>query len=180
MKEDLIREVELVDGVSADLKGNSLTVKGAKGEVTKHFPHPLVNIVVEGKKVIFKAAKATKREKKVIASFEAHVKNMVQGVQEPHLYKVKICSGHFPMNVTITGDEVTIKNFLGESVPRKVKLIAGANVKVEGTEITISSPNKEVAGQNAAKIESLCRITNRDRRIFQDGCYIIHKSGKDM
>jgi len=180
MKEDLIREVELVNGVSAELKENSLTVKGPKGEVTKNFPHPLVSIVVESGKVIFKVAKATKREKKVIASFEAHVKNMVKGVQEPHLYKVKICSGHFPMNVTITGDDVTIKNFLGESVPRKVKLIAGTNVKVEGTEITISSPNKEIAGQNAAKIESLCRITNRDRRIFQDGCYITHKSGKDM
>ena len=84
------------------------------------------------------------------------------------------------MNVSVSGDEVIIKNFLGESVPRKVKVIEDTDIKVNGDVIEIKSVDKEKAGQMAARIESICRITNRDIRIFQDGCYIINKSGKDL
>ncbi len=178
MKDDIVREVELKEGVTAQLQGHSLTVKGPKGEVTKYFANPKVSVAVEGNKIVLKSIKATKREKTVIGSFEAHIKNMVQGVQEPHVYKLKICSGHFPMTVTVSGNELTIKNFFGEAVPRKVKLIEGADVKVNGTDIVITSADKEKAAQNAARIEALCKITKRDKRIFQDGCYIVEKAGK--
>ena len=53
-------------------------------------------------------------------------------------------------------------------------------VKVEGSEIIIESTNKELAGQAAADIEQLTRITNKDRRIFQDGIYITEKDGKKI
>ena len=180
MKEDLVKEIVLEEATSAELADNILHIKGPEGEVEKNFTHPKIEINIEGNKIVLKAAKATRREKKILGSFTAHIKNMVKGVKKLHVYKLKICSGHFPMNVSVSKQEVVIKNFLGESIPRKVTLLPGSEVKVEGTEIIISSPNKEVAGQNAAKIESLCRITNRDRRIFQDGCYITHKANKSV
>lgn len=167
-------------GVSAQLSVASLKVKGPKGEAQRTFLHPKVNISLDGNKVVLEAPKGTKREKKMIGSFSSHIKNMIKGVQEPHLYKLKICSGHFPMNVTVSGQEFVIKNFLGESVPRKATLPKGVDVKISGTDITVSGADKELAGQAAAKIESLCRITNRDIRIFQDGCHITHKAGKDV
>lgn len=180
MKTDLLKEIELPEGTTAQVERNMLRVKGPKGEMERNFVHPKIKLSSENGKVILTSSKATKREKAVLGSFFAHIKNILAGVQEPHVYKLKICSGHFPMNVSVSGDELVIKNFLGESVPRKVALIKGAEVKVEGNEILVSSPNKEIAGQMAAKIENLCRVTNRDIRIFQDGCYIIHKSGKDL
>ena len=180
MKLDLKKEIELPEGILVEKNVDTLTLKGPKGEVVRNFLHPKVKIIVEGNKILLSVNKATKREKTVLGSFTAHIKNMIVGAQELHTYKLKICSGHFPMNVNVSGKEFIIKNFLGESVPRKVSLLEGATVKIEGTEITITSTNKEIAGQMAARIESLCRITNRDKRIFQDGCYIIHKSGKDL
>jgi large subunit ribosomal protein L6 len=179
MKEDITKEIELRE-VTVELVGNSLKFKGPKGEAERIFLNPKVNVAIEGNKIILKSLKATKREKKIVGSFESHIKNLIEGVLNLHTYKLKICSGHFPMNVAIVGSEIVIKNFLGESVPRKVKIVTGADVKINGTEIVVTSTNKEIAGQTAANIESLCRITNRDKRIFQDGCYIIHKSGKDI
>ncbi|HLD00446.1 MAG TPA: 50S ribosomal protein L6 [Candidatus Nanoarchaeia archaeon] len=180
MKQDLIEEIELTSGVSAQLEKGILKISGQQGQVERKIFNPKVEVEIRSDKIILKSLKATKREKKIVGAFYAHIKNMVKGVTENFVYKLKICSGHFPMSVSVSGNEFTIKNFLGESVPRKVALIRGSEVKIEGDFITVTSADKEIAGQNAAKIESLCRITNRDRRIFQDGCYIIDKAGKEI
>ncbi len=179
MKIDLVREVELGTGVSAKYEKGALTIKGPKGEVVREFVHPRIAISIESGKIVFKSVKATKKEKTILGSFKAHVVNTVQGVREGHSYTLKICSGHFPMTVAVAGSEFVVKNFLGETVPRKVALVKGVEVKVTGNDIVITSPDIEAAGLMASQIEGLCRITNRDRRIFQDGCYIVKKSGKE-
>lgn len=178
MKEELRREVEFPEKVDVQLDNSSLIFRGPKGRVQRSFNHPHITLAVENRKILLSAPKATKREKMIISSMEAHIRNLVQGVQEPHIYKLKICSGHFPMNVSVSGQELIIKNFLGENVPRRISFRLGVDVKIEGAEIVVTSPDKELAGQTAARIEGLCRITNRDRRIFQDGCYITHKGGE--
>jgi len=180
MKEDIRKEVEFGEGVNVNLDRSTLKISASNGEVIRNLLHPKIQLSIDGNKIILEAKRATKREKTILGSFESHVKNMVIGVQEPHVYRLKICSGHFPMNVSMSGQELIIKNFLGESVPRKVLLSQDVKVKINGTEIEVKSPDKEVAGQSAAKIESLCKITGRDKRIFQDGCYIVHKAGRDL
>ncbi len=175
MKIDLIKEVTLGEKVSAQIVKGMLKLKGPKGETEREFIHPRVNLKVENGKIIIAAPKATKNEKRIFGTFLSHIRNMVDGVKEPHVYKLKICSGHFPMNVAVSGSEVIIKNFFGETVPRKATIPKGAEVKVSGTDITITSPNLEAAGLTASRIENMCRITKRDIRIFQDGCYITQK-----
>src|SRR3989338_6233426 len=108
MKTDLVREIVMAAGMHASLKGNALKVKGPKGELERTFLYPKITLAIEGNKIVLKSAKATKREKTIIGSFEAHITNIVKGVQEPHLYKLKICSGHFPMTVTVSGNEFVI------------------------------------------------------------------------
>ena len=112
----------------------------------------------------------------ILGTLKSHINNMVKGVKEGFDYELKICSGHFPMNVSLDNGEVIVKNFLGESVPRKKKMQSGAEIIIKGNDITVTSADKEKAGQVAASIESLTRITNKDRRIFQDGIYITHKA----
>ncbi|MBT4935780.1 50S ribosomal protein L6 [Candidatus Woesearchaeota archaeon] len=180
MKEDITQEVVLDAGVTAVLDTGLLTIQGPKGSVQRVFNHPKIALSVDSGKITLQSPKSTKREKKIISSFRIHIQNMVKGVQEPFIYKLKICSGHFPMNVSVSGNDFIIKNFLGEAVPRKITFNKEANVKIDGSEIVVTSVDKEVAGQTAGSIETMCRITNRDRRIFQDGCYIIHKAGKDI
>lgn len=172
--------VEMPEGVTATVDEGICIVKGKQGECKKNMKNPKVEIKVEGNKIIFTAKKGCKTEKARIGSFAAHLRNMIKGVEEKHIYKLKICSGHFPMNVAIKGKEFIVKNFLGEKVPRIIKLKEGVNVKIDDTLISIESVDKELAGQTAGDIEQLTRITNRDLRIFQDGIYITDKSGKKM
>ncbi len=131
-------------------------------------------------KIILNAKKANKKGKKVIETFKAHIKNLLKGVSEGHKYLLKICSGHFPMAVSSTKEEITIKNFLGEKVPRKLKIKEGAIVKVEGDQIVVEGSNKEIAGQVSADIEQLTRRPGYDSRIFQDGIWLVSKDGKEI
>lgn len=180
MKQDLKREIALPEKVFAELKGAVLEIKGPKGEVKRDFFHPKVKVIIDKSKIIVSSSRATKKEKMALSTFTAHLKGMVKGVVEPFQYKLKVCASHFPMNVGVSGEDFVVKNFLGESVPRKIKIVKGVEVKVNGSDIVVSCADKEAAGQMASRIENLCRITNRDLRVFQDGCYITSKAGKSV
>jgi large subunit ribosomal protein L6 len=84
------------------------------------------------------------------------------------------------MNVSVSNGTLLIKNFLGEKVPRKVVLKDNSTVKVDGAFIVIESPDKERGGQIAADIEQATRRPGFDRRIFQDGIYIVEKANKPI
>lgn len=178
--EKLEKTIEVSEGVTIAIDGRIITAKGPKGEVIRKWDNPHIKVKLEGNIITLTAEKPTNREKKDMFTLIAHIANMQRGVVENHFYKLKICSGHFPMNVTVSKTDVSVKNFLGEKVPRVYKIKPGVDVKLEGDFIVIESCSKEIAGDTAASIERLTRITNRDRRIFQDGIYIIMKDGKEL
>lgn len=178
-KKKIEGKVQLPEGVSVKLSGSSLALKGPKGEFSRNFLRPYISIEIDGQKVLFKASRQTQKEKKAIGSFVAHLKNMAKGVLEGHMYILKVCAGHFPIVVSVSGDDFIVKNFLGEKTPRKMKIKKGATVKVEGDKITVESIDREIAGMVSADIEQLTRRPGFDTRVFQDGIYIISKAGKE-
>jgi len=179
VKGDITSKIEVPSEVEVKVEGKIVSVKGPKGELKREFKHKNIKIVnEEGLAVV--AKQGTKREKKNVFTITSHIKNMIEGVTEGFNYKLKICSSHFPMNVSIKDGECVIKNFLGEKIPRKAKILEGVNAKVEGDLVILDGINKEYVGQSAANIEQSTRITNRCRRVFQDGVFIIEKNGKNM
>ncbi len=173
-------KVSVPDGVSVSYEDGTVTVKGPEGETRKNLRNPLVNVEVKSGEVTISSERETKRQKKSLGTFRAHIRNMIQGVQEPYVYKLKVCSSHFPMNIQVQNNEFVLKNFYGERVPRKIKLKNNVDVKVKGDIIEVTSADKEVAGQTAASIEQMTRRPNYDTRIFQDGIYITEKAGKEI
>ncbi len=165
--------VRIPEQVSIQLEGHLIKVGGPKGTVEKMFAYPGMSITINDKQVTLSSKKDSRNEKRILGTYAAHLKSMLEGAKEGYLYKLKICSGHFPMKVTVEKNYVVINNFLGEKIARKAKILPDISVKVEQDTIFVEGTNKENAGQTAANIEQATRITNRDRRVFQDGCYIM-------
>ena len=174
MHEDIEEIIEIPEKVEASLD-EALTVKGPKGEVRRKFQIPLE--LKDGKIRLF-AKNGTRNQKKMIMTTRAHINNMIKGSLEGYSYVLQIAFIHFPMTVRIEKKEIIIKNFLGESQERRASIHDNVEVKIEGDKIRIFSPDKEAAGQTAANLETATRITNKDRRVFQDGIWIIETPDK--
>jgi len=93
-------------------------------------------------------------------------------VTEGWEYSMEVFYSHFPMQVSVDGDEIVIENFLGEKAPRRTPVRGDTDVSVDGEELSISGPDIEDVGQTAADIEQLTRVSDKDTRVFQDGVYI--------
>ncbi|MGY4884222.1 MAG: 50S ribosomal protein L6 [Nanobdellota archaeon] len=180
MKKLFEQEIEIPEGVEIKKEGKKLIVKGPEGEVSKEFNFGKIKYENKDGKISISHPSSTRNNKRMINTIYSHIKNMIRGVKKKYEYKLKICASHFPINVEIKGREALIKNFLGEKTPRKCYVPEGVEVQVNKEIITIKSPNKELGGQAAANFEITTRVMNRDRRVFQDGIYIINKDGKDI
>src|SRR3989344_6045521 len=179
-KKERIEEIIIIPENAKIEIDDGIKISDKKCDLRKEIKDKDIFLEKKNNQLIIYSKNNSKRLKKKICSIKAHVKNMINGVMENHYYRLKICSSHFPMNVSIEHDKFIVKNFLGEKVPRILKLNKNSKIKIEGSEILIEDCDKESASQTAADIEQLCRIRNRDRRVFQDGIFIINKDGREI
>jgi len=176
---DLKEEIKIPEGLTASIEDHILIIKKGDNELKRELS-PLIQIKVEGDKIILENKKVTKREKRILGTFVAHIKNIIKGLNEKFKYRLQAVSVHFPMTLSIDKEknELLVKNFLGEKTDRRIKLVNGVDVKINKDIIEIESSDKELAGQCSANIEKGTKVRNRDRRIYQDGIYIIEKPGR--
>lgn len=176
MKQDLHEEIEIPEGINVVIENHEIIMKKDNDELKRKL-NVVIDAKIESDKIILDIKKAGKTEKKIFGTMKAHIKNMIKGLSEKFKYKLQAASVHFPMTLSIDKDknELIIKNFLGEKTDRVIKLVPGVDVKIDKDIVEIEANDIEKAGQCAANIEKGARVKNKDRRIFQDGCYIIEK-----
>lgn len=177
MKKNYELTLDIPEGINCTLSGNTLKCSKGNTHLSREFGLYNINMSVNDGKIILLCKKANRKEIANVNSYAAHIKNLFYGVNERFVYEMEICNVHFPMNVKVDKDNLVINNFLGEKVPRIAKIIPGVEVKIEGSRILISCADVEKAGQTAANIEKASKVTKKDRRIFQDGCFIVRKPG---
>jgi len=171
-------EVEIPEGVEVVKEAHDLVVRGKLGELRRTFLHPHIKVEVKDDKVVFSSDRDTRKEKRMMNTFAAHLRNMIKGVTKGYVYKLKIVFTHFPISVKKQGNLLLIENLFGEKKPRKAKILEGVEVEVEGDEIVVKGIDKEKVGQTAANIEQATRRPGYDKRVFQDGIYIFQKDEK--
>lgn len=171
-------KIEIPEGVDVKIEHGTVEISKGDAKLSRALKHRKINLSVADKNIVIAFKNGTKREKTMVGTFKAHIRNMLKGITEGHLYKLKVCSGHFPMNVAVKDKSVVVNNFLGEKTPRELELKGDVVAKLEGDIITVEGIEKEMVAQAAADIERLTKLKGKDLRIFQDGIYIIEKDGK--
>lgn len=161
--------IAMPQGVSVQLSGNRISVKGPKGTVERTFS-PLVAISVSGNEI------KVDGDKMHVNTTESLLAAMAKGVTEGYKKELKIIYAHFPISLEVKGQDVIIKNFQGEKMNRRSRLVGDTKLVAKGQAATLTGSDKEAIGQSMANLRTAMRIKEKDDRVFQDGIYEIESA----
>ncbi len=180
------KPVILPAGVTVELNGNVLTVKGPKGTLTQEV-HPKVMVTIADNEVVVDVAKhEDKREKALWGLFRSLVQNMVDGVTTGYTKQLDVVGVGFKAEVRGT----TLVLNLGFSHAIDFEIPAGVEAKVEKdpakvtilqyqTTITLTGISKQLVGQVAANIRELKKAEPyKGKGIKYSDETIVRKAGK--
>jgi large subunit ribosomal protein L6 len=141
------KPVDVPSGVTISLSGEKITVKGPKGELSRHL-HPAVPIKIEGSKIKVGAVRKGRGMQGLHGLTRTLIQNMVTGVSKGFTRV---------MEVNGVGYRVEVKQgalylMLGFSHPLEILLPKGVTAKVEKNVLEIWGIDREVVGQLAAVI----------------------------
>ena len=141
--------VNIPGGVNVTLKdGNTVTVKGPKGELTKTF-HPDMTITLEDNVIHVTRPSDDKSHRALHGLTRSLIANMVQGVTEGFKKELEINGVGY--RAAKQGKTVTFN--LGYSHPVLVDEVPGITLDVPApNKIIISGPDKQQVGQFAAEL----------------------------
>jgi large subunit ribosomal protein L9e len=121
---------------------------------------------------------ATRKQLACVRTVCSHIENMIVGVTKGFTYKMRFVYSHFPINVSLSGDNVEIRNFLGERRVRKVQLLPGVKYfrsDAVKDQIELSGIDIAAVSLTAAKIQQSTNVRHKDLRKFLDGIYVSEK-----
>ena len=169
--------VTIPEGVSASISEDGVVqIQGPKGSLSRTFQSTSIQLLEDGGGLIVRVDMPRRKQRALAGTWNAHLNNMVKGVTDGFTYSLKAVYSHFPMTMSVKGNTFVVNNYFGEKVPRNAEILSGVDVKVSNkVEVTVTGIDKELVGQTAANIEKCATVKNRDRRVFQDGIYLINK-----
>lgn len=172
------REIPIDKNVQVEVNGMEVKIKGPRGEAKRIFKvtYP-IKIEINDEKIIVSCDSERRKQKALVGTIAAHIKNMMEDVVHGYYAKLKVVYMHFPVKLEKKDKKLIIKNFLGEKTIREIEPAGNSEIKIENEVIIVEGCDREDVMQTANRIEQSCRITGYDRRVFLDGIYII-ESGK--
>ena len=144
------QEILIPAGVKVTQSGNTITVAGPKGTLTRTFRGEIV-ITVTDKGVALSTERNDKFSKSLWGTYASHIKNMVKGVETP--YQKKLILEGVGFKSEVKGKEFHFA--LGFSHPVVVPIPEGITATAEKNQITISGIDKELVGNFTAGIRAL-------------------------
>ena len=145
------KPVAVPKGVTLTLSGNSVSVKGPKGELARTF-HPEMSLVMEGDNVTVSRPSDETRHKALHGLSRTLLANMVEGVTKGYKKTLEIQGVGYKAETKPFGLQLS----LGFSHPVQYKAPAGIKFAVENnTVVKIEGADKEAVGQVAAELRSV-------------------------
>lgn len=171
--------VALPKDVTVELNGQTIKVKGPKGELTAK-AHDLVSLAVEeeeGVKRVVVSKKSDERLARALwGTWRAHVKNMVEGVSKGYTKNLEILGVGYRANMQ--GTDLVLA--LGYSHEVRYPVPAGIQIAVDKqTKLSITGTDKQRVGQVAAEIIAFRPPEPyKGKGIRHEGGFVLRKEGK--
>jgi large subunit ribosomal protein L6 len=167
--------VAIPDGVTVQIDGRDVLVKGPKGEVGSQLPVEITARIDDGH-VLVERARDEPRDKSMHGLARSLVANAVQGVTAGFTKRLEIIGVGY--RAEASGRAVKLN--LGYSHPIEYPVPDGIEVKTPSpTVIEVSGADRQVVGQVAAELRAL-RPTEpyKGKGIKYEGEYVRRKAGK--
>jgi len=173
------RTITIPEGVTCEINSRQVTVTGPRGVLKRDFKHIDMDLGRVGdNEVRVDLWFANRKQLASVRTVCSHIENLFVGVTQGFCYKMRFVYSHFPINVTLSGSNIEIRNFLGEKRVRKVPLhpdvtyVRTSDVK---DQIELSGNDIALVSLCAAKIQQATNIRHKDLRKFLDGIYVSEK-----
>jgi large subunit ribosomal protein L6 len=144
------KSIMIPQGVTVDVSGNEVTVKGPKGELHMTM-HNAVKVVVADDGVTVEKKHNAQIAQSMWGTTARLIENMIMGVTEGFQKQLELSGVGFRM--AIKGKNVEMA--LGFSHPVIVAIPEDITVTIEGPIMTVTGINKQTVGQFAANIRAL-------------------------
>ena len=142
--------VPVPSGVTVKQEGQTLTVKGPKGELKQSF-RPEIDITIEGEAVVIQRRSEKKEEKALHGLTRALINNMVKGVSEG--YEITLLLEGVGYRAAMQGKALALS--VGYSHPVTIEPPQGVEFTLEGNQtIKVGGIDKQLVGQVAANIRA--------------------------
>ena len=169
------KPVVIPAGVTVEVKGHTVTVKGPKGTLTREF-HPNIALEVQENEVVFTRPNDSKENRSLHGTMRSVFSNMVEGVANGFKKELDLIGVGY--RAQKQGNKLVLN--VGLSHPVEFEEIEGIKLGVEGnTKVSIEGINKEVVGQYAAKVRAVRPPEPyKGKGIRYVGEYVRRKEGK--
>ena len=145
------RKLTIPEGVTVSVNGNTVNVKGPKGELNLEVSN-LINVEVVDNTVLTKQVKASKRANVMQGTTNSLINNMIIGVSVGFSKSLEAVGVGYRFNVS--GNKITIN--AGYSHPVVMEAPSDLSVTSESnTEITIHGIDKQKVSEFAANVRKV-------------------------
>jgi len=139
------------NGVTVSVEGNTVKVKGPKGELTRTL-HPEMKVVSENGSVVVSRPSDEANHKALHGLSRTLVANMIEGVTKGFQKQLDIVGVGYKAENRPYGLQLA----LGYSHPIEYRAPQGIKLSApQPTQVIVEGANKEIVGQVAAEIRSL-------------------------
>lgn len=168
------KPIEVPAGVQVDIKGSHIKVTGPKGTLERDF-RPEIEFVTDNNVISVKCRDKSKRTVAFSGLSRTLLDNMIIGTVNG--FSKKLLVEGVGYRAELQGKIISLS--VGFSNPVLFELPAGVNAKVERTEITLDSIDKELVGQTAATIRAIRKPEPyKGKGIRYENERIVRKAGK--
>jgi large subunit ribosomal protein L6 len=171
---EVVEDVEIPQGVSVEINGEEITVKGPLGVNVRRFNGALLSVSKHDNKIHIAQSNRRNLARKsafAVGTLAKELGNDMKGVQNYFEIRMETVFMHFPIILEAKGNTFTIKNIFGERKARVARIVGSTKVEVKDKNVRVYGTNLDDVSQTAANIRLACKVTNKDDRVFQDGVY---------